>query len=129
MVALQSLLGLLAFAGRVIAIGRVFSRRLYMATKGLGSPYTHVRPTRCLKDDLSIWLEFLQDFNGSTVRQVCLDPQEFGLFTDAAGSVGFGAFWNNHWWHQSWVDGGVLKNLVLLVISSVSFGHPLGSVF
>lgn len=40
------------------------------------------------------------------------------LFTDAAGSTGFGAFFKGQWcaarWPLAWQDAGFLKNLVLL---------------
>lgn len=53
-----------------------------------------------------------------TLRERQSSAEDFGLFTDASGSVAHGAFWKNHWcaghWHQSWIEGGVTKNLVLL---------------
>lgn len=130
---LQSLLGMLVFACRVIPVGRIFSRRLYMVTKGMVSPFSHIRLTRYLKDDLLVWLSFLQSFNGRAVWQTSLSAEEFGLFTDASGSVGFGAFWNNHWsagnWHQSWLDGGVTRNLVLLELFPVVLAEVVWGQF
>lgn len=45
------------------------------------------------------------------------------LFTDAAGSTGFGAFFQGQWsagpWPQSWVDAGFTKNIVLLELFPV----------
>lgn len=59
---MQSLLGLLVFASKVIPMGHVFSCRLYMSTMGLTSPFSHIRLTKSLKDDLSIWLDFFNSF-------------------------------------------------------------------
>lgn len=52
---LQSLLGLLAFASRVIPIGRVFSKRLYRSISGIKSPYHFVRITASLRAGLLVW--------------------------------------------------------------------------
>ncbi|KAM4021777.1 LOW QUALITY PROTEIN: uncharacterized protein ACNLHF_027092 [Anomaloglossus baeobatrachus] len=49
---MQSLLGLLTFASRVMPVGRAFSRRLSLATKGISQPGHRIRLTRSLKADL-----------------------------------------------------------------------------
>lgn len=117
---LQFLLGLLAFASRVMPIGKVFSRRLYLAISGFKSPFSHVRITQDMREDLSaVWLQFLTHFNGRAVWQedFILD-QEFFLFTDATGCLGFAAIWQSHWcaehWCPRWQGEGYLKNIVLL---------------
>lgn len=51
----QSLLGLLAFASCIMPVGRIFLRRLSLATSGLKSPFSHISLTLDLKDDLLIW--------------------------------------------------------------------------
>lgn len=52
---MQSMLGLLVFACRVMPMGRVFSRRLSLATKGARSPGHRIRLTKPLKADLGVW--------------------------------------------------------------------------
>ena len=61
---MQSLLGVLAFAGRIMPVGRIFSRRLYLAIAGLKSPFAHVRLTTSIKADLMVWARFLETYNG-----------------------------------------------------------------
>lgn len=60
-----------------------------------------------------VWLNFLIHFKGKALWQ-----EEFCLFTDSAGSVGFGAIWNTHWcfapWPADWVSRGFCTNIVLL---------------
>lgn len=56
---MQSLLGQLAFAARVLPMGRVFSRRLYSSISGLKNPSSHVRVNSEMKADLLVWLNFL----------------------------------------------------------------------
>lgn len=115
----QSLLGLLAFAGRVLPMGRAFARRLSLATKGLRCPDHHFRVTRPLKLDMAVWRNFLAKYNG---RTCFLEPEvsnaSMALYTDAAGSVGFGAVLGDQWcaeqWPQSWREAGLCSNLTLL---------------
>lgn len=116
---LQSLIGKLQFACRIIPMGRVFCRRLAMATAGVSSPSHFVRLPAAIRDDLSIWSVFLEHFNG---RSVMLEgptaTSELELYTDASGSVGFGAYFQGSWcaerWPREWVEKGYCANLVLL---------------
>lgn len=92
---LQSLLGMLVFTARVIPMGRVFTKRLYKATVGVKSPFCHIRINNQMREDLGIWLEFLENFNGHSVWQDdFISTKSLNLFTDSAGSVGYGAFFN-----------------------------------
>lgn len=52
---LQSVLGKLNFACRIIPMGRVFSRRLSASTGGVESPKHFVRLNKDHRDDLRIW--------------------------------------------------------------------------
>lgn len=121
---LQSLLGLLVFTARVIPMGRVFSKRLYMASRGLKSPSAHMRLTRPLKKDLKIWYEFICRFNGHAIWQDdFILSESLQLFTDSAGSVGYGVYFNGHWsigsWLVAWQDADFTKNIVLLELFPV----------
>lgn len=89
----QSLLGLLNFACRVIPVGRIFLRRLYFSTVGCNSPFSHIRISSEIKEDLQIWNEVFTSFSGCSLWQgQFIESQALQLFTDAAGSSGFGAF-------------------------------------
>ncbi|XP_069816798.1 uncharacterized protein [Dendropsophus ebraccatus] len=116
---MQSLLGLLVFACRVMPMGRVFSRRLSLATRGVKSPGHRIRLTRQLKLDLEVWKAFLANYNGRTYMR-CLEcsSDEIELFTDASGSCGFGAVFQKSWcsapWPVHWSTAGLCKNLTLL---------------
>lgn len=45
------------------------------------------------------------------------------MFTDAAGTKGFGAIWRTHWcceaWPEAWACSGATKNVVLLELFSI----------
>ncbi|KAM4771039.1 LOW QUALITY PROTEIN: uncharacterized protein WCC33_002845 [Rhinophrynus dorsalis] len=115
----QELLGVLNFACRVIPMGRVFNRRLEKSTAGVTKSHFKIRMMRQLKADLEVWDRFLQDFNG-----VCLwrgpeqSNKELQLFTDAAGAVGFGAYFEGSWyaqqWPEHWAQSGLTRNMVFL---------------
>ena len=64
---LQSLIGLLNFACKVISPGRAFCRRLINATIGVDKSYFKIRVTKSIKADLNVWLQFLRSYNGVTV--------------------------------------------------------------
>ncbi|KAM3934865.1 uncharacterized protein RB166_002260 [Leptodactylus fuscus] len=102
---MQSLLGLLVFACRIMPMGRVFSRRLSLSTRGMSSPSHRIRLTRSLKADISVWLSFLDKYNGHTcVQAVEATNSDLSLFTDAAGSTGFGAIFGVEWCAEAWPD-------------------------
>ncbi|KAM3924724.1 uncharacterized protein RB166_008064 [Leptodactylus fuscus] len=81
---MQSLLGALDFATRIMPMGRVFCKSLYHSTIGLKSPRSHIRLSRALKDDLGLWLQFIDQFNGRRcVQEGFQEADALNLFTDA----------------------------------------------
>ncbi|CAJ0946880.1 unnamed protein product [Ranitomeya imitator] len=64
---LQSLLGKLNFACRIMPMGRAFCRRLSLATVGVKSPLHFIRLTKELKQDLKVWALFLEEYNGKSI--------------------------------------------------------------
>lgn len=95
---MQSLLGLLPFTCWIMPIGRIFSCQLSLAISGLKSPYAHIRLSCSLKENLRVRACFLESYNGRLLfQQEFVSAPDFRLFTDAAGSKGFGAIWKTHW--------------------------------
>ncbi|XP_041435508.1 uncharacterized protein LOC121399294 isoform X1 [Xenopus laevis] len=134
---LQSLLGKLNFTCRIIPMGRVFSRGLSMATAGVQQPHHFIRLNKEHKADLEVWQMFLRDYNG---RAYWLSKPEtnteLDLFTDAAGSLGFGAYFKGAWcaapWPESWASAGLTANLTLLelfpiVVAVEAWGQQLAN--
>lgn len=115
----QSLLGKLNFACRIITMGRVFCRRLAQATAGVSMPLHYLRLPQDVRADLLVWEEFLGKYNG---RSMWMTPtvtnQDLELHTDASGAHGFGAFFQGQWcageWPEVWRSAGFLTNLALL---------------
>ncbi|KAJ1208282.1 hypothetical protein NDU88_003668 [Pleurodeles waltl] len=83
----QSILGHLNFACKVILVGRAFCRRLGIAMRGAVLPHHHIRLRASVRDDLKMWISFLQEFNGVTM-----------LVDD-----GFSLFWDGHWAAERWL--------------------------
>lgn len=61
---LQSLVGFLAFAAKVVVAGRAFLRRLYNA---LSADFDRIRLASPIKQDLRWWKDFLPQWNGIEV--------------------------------------------------------------
>lgn len=124
---MQSLLGSLNFACRVIAPGRAFCRRLIDSTVGVKRPHHKIRVSKNMKKDLALWLQFLESYNGVTL---ITDPawvtnDTLQLFTDSAGGSlgGFGIYFKGHWaqgiWPKHWVDEGLTRDMTLLELFPV----------
>ena len=64
LVELQSLIGTLQFACRVVVPGRTFLQRVINLTRGVPSRFHHVRLNKEFFKDLDMWLLFLTGWNG-----------------------------------------------------------------
>ena len=110
---LQSLIGKLQFACCVIVPGRAFLRRLIDRTIGTTSPFHKINLTKECKEDLRVWLAVLRSYNGRTMflEERWTRADEVQLYTDASGSIGFGAMMGPHWcqgaWPPEWMDRGI----------------------
>jgi len=119
---LQSLIGLLNFCCSVILPGRAFLRRLIDLTRGVQRAHYHIRLTKACRQDLLVWLTFLQNFNGKTFffqeRWEVSSPLE--LYTDAAGSKGYGAILGRHWFCGEWPDSWKSFNITFLELFPIA---------
>lgn len=90
---LQFLKGLLNFACYVVLPGRAFLRRLINLTIGVSKPYHKIPLNKQARLDLKAWVEFIDNFNGRLIflDEVWKDSEKLQMYTDAAGSLGYGA--------------------------------------
>ena len=123
---LQSLLGLLNFACRVVAPGRAFCRRIIDSTVGVKKQHHKIRVTINMKHDLLVWTQFLQHYNGISVINITpLDDYSIQLFTDSAGGEkgGFGVYFNGKWawgvWPTHWSTLGITRDMTFLELFPV----------
>ncbi|KAK3746307.1 hypothetical protein QZH41_015390, partial [Actinostola sp. cb2023] len=89
---LQSLVGKLNFAARVVFGGRTFLRRIIDNVNHMQRPHHHVRLNAQLRADLAWWTEFLGVFNGKTFF-VESEPVQLDEFSTDACPVGGGGDW------------------------------------
>ena len=85
-------------------------------TKGVKKPHHHIHLSRGAKLDIMLWLGFLEEFNRRSFffSDVWETSQTLQLYTDSAGSIGFGAVFGRHWFYGSWPDLWKTYNIALL---------------
>ena len=95
---------------------RPFSRRLYDLGVGLSKHYHRVRVNKHMKQDLTVWHHFLNNYNGTTLLldYVWLSNQDLQLFTDASTTIGFGGVFGSKWFHGTWSDRYRGTNIAIL---------------
>ena len=128
---LQSLIGLLNFTCTVVAPGRAFLRRLIDLTKGIQKPHHNIRLSKGAKSNILIWLRFLEDFNGKSFffNDIWETSHTLHLYTDAAGSAGFGAVFGCHWLHGIWPEMWKTFNIAFLELFPIVLAvHIWGSL-
>lgn len=85
---LESLVGFLSFAAKVVIPGRAFLRRLFNELSQTRGPFLHINQE--IKADLLWWHCFLPKWNG--IRFIYLSRPTLRLWTDASGEYGMGAY-------------------------------------
>lgn len=110
---LQSILGTLNFACAVIMPGRAFLRCLTDVTMGLSKPFHFIGITKEVLED---WGSFLTDFNGRSLflPDVWCHSTSLNLYTDASGSLGYGAVYGSRWPYGAWSNEWKGCNITLL---------------
>ena len=101
---IQSLIGSLNFVCRAVTPGRAFLRRLIDLTKGVVKKEQRIVIGIGARKDLALWLLFLEHFNGVSLflEQQLTSSFDLELFTDAAGGIGYGAYFRGQWSQDSW---------------------------
>lgn len=89
-----------------MAPGRAFLCRLIDLTCGISKHFYWVRLTKETLADLTMWLQFISQFNGkSDFLAKEWDSSDFiSLYTDASGSIGFSAVLGEQWFAQQWSE-------------------------
>ena len=130
---LQSLLGTLNFACRVVVPGRAFLRRMFDLTKGVASSQHRIRLSNEARLDLRAWSVFLDSFNG---RTLCL-PQQFdtsntrSMYSDASGfayATVLSQKWLQGTFPKEWKDVNIaIKELLPIVLAVQLWGSILAN--
>jgi hypothetical protein len=102
---MQSMVGFLGYASKVVYGGRTFTRRLINTVSDAKlKPHMHITINAYVRADLQWWSDFLDEWEG---KAILLDPlpvlaEDFQL--DACGNpeLGIGAFWEGEWVQEKW---------------------------
>ncbi|XP_053374597.1 uncharacterized protein LOC128546978 [Mercenaria mercenaria] len=110
---LQALLGLLNFCCNVVIPGRAFLRRLTDLTRKVKKPHHRITLSKESRCDLKAWQLFIEHFNGKhlLLEHRWVADTELHLFTDSAGSVGFAAIFQSHWFCDKWPEALRLNDI------------------
>ena len=124
---LESLLGTLQFACRVIPAGRSFLRRMIALLSQVKSAHHHIRLNRHFRSDLAWWKVFSSGWNGVGLLPQRDEAPAVCLATDASGSWGCGGWYGSRWfqlqWPQSLEQGHIaVKELIPIVIALAVLG-------
>ena len=126
---LESLVGSLGHASRVVQPGKTFLRRMFELLSIPKKPYHFVRLNASFRSDLLWWHTFFAPLNGISLPRRFSPPQVQAQFaTDASGSVGCGAVYPPLWLQYKWGDSpytGVGSNQE----DSITFQELLPIVF
>ena len=74
LIELQSLIGTLQFACKVVVPGRTFLQRAIDFTRGIPNRFHHVRLNREFFEDLAMWRVFISQWNGRSFFSSPLPP-------------------------------------------------------
>ncbi len=128
---LESLVGLLNHASKVVRPGRSFLRRmldLLHRTEHTAAPRSHhfIRLNRCFRADLQWWRSFVSGWNGVALFPDRARPHH-EMVSDATGSWGCGAYWHPHWFQIRWSPRAqplpiAVKEILPLVIAVAVWG-------
>lgn len=128
---LQSLIGVLNFACSVIQPGRAFLRRMINLTMTVSDSQTHVYLNLETKDDMRIWLQFLDSFNGKSMflNESFMSSYTLELHTDAAQSKGYAGIYRSKWFYgpfpENWKNINIMTLEFYPIILAIELWGPL----
>ena len=103
---LQHLCGFLNFLCKCIVPSWTFTRRLYGMISPVLAPHHHININREMKEDLKIWIQFLD--NPVVYCRPFIDLSEtlvadkLDWYTDASGVIGCGGYHRHRWFQLKW---------------------------
>ena len=121
---LQTLLGHLNFACRVVVPGRAFLRRVYALTQKVKKHYHHVKITRQVRSDFQTWYDFLSEYSGRSfflLDAVHMD-RALQLYTDSSKTIGYGAVLYGRWPEEWKYYDITFLEVYPIVLSSILWG-------
>ena len=101
---LQSLIGTLNFACKVVPPGRPFLQRMIALTRNVSKQHHHIKLNTGFFHDLSMWKQFISNWNGANffLSSTWQDTTTLDLHTDASGTLGYGGIFGRKWFQGKW---------------------------
>ena len=123
---LESLIGTLQHACRVVRPGRPFLRRMIDLSKKARRAHHYVRLNQEFRADLRWWRVFIERWNGVAVVPSCGPPQ-FVVTSDASGQWGCGAWCQTSWFQFRWPETAsphhiAFKELMAILLAAAAWG-------
>ena len=127
---LQSLAGHLNHACKVVRPGRRFLRGIFSLLSGFSLKNHMIRLNAAFRADMEWWWCFASNWNGvSVISQGSDEVPDFEFCSDASGSWGGGAVWDNQWFQIEWArfpefmnTAIAAKELLPVVVAVVVWG-------
>ena len=126
---LESLLGYLQDAARVVHAGKTFTRRIIdlLHLPSMAFPHGHVRLNCGFRSDIEWWCQFLPSWNGVTFLPPTRSSPHIILTSDASGNWGCGAYSSFDWfqfqWPEYWLAVDITaKELLPIVLALAIWG-------
>jgi len=97
---------------------------------GLRRPHPRIRLNKEAKADIRVWMRFLADFNDRAffLENLWVTSTTLELFTDAAGSKGYGTVFGRKWFYGSWPELQRSLNITFLELFPIVIAlHIWGS--
>lgn len=109
----QSLVGTLSFLSQVVLPGRAFMSRI---SGNLSSNKHWIHIDASTKEDLKSWVAFISSkmFKSFRMLNITAHPS-IHIFTDASGSLGFGAIMGASWVFGAWGDDWWTQQNIMLL--------------
>lgn len=127
---LLSLIGKLCFAARVVPAGRFFLRRLIDLSCTAKALHHHIHLNTDARADITWWLNLLPSWNGKSIflEPVWTTNERINLYTDASGTLGYGAYYQGAWLRADWLPDQASydiqwKELYAILIAAITWGH------
>ena len=123
---LESLVGLLQHAAKVVYPGRSFLHRMIVLLQGTRRASRFIQLNRGFKADLCWWKLLVNNWNGVSFLPMA-QPSSI-LASDASGSWGCGAFSGNRWFQLGWPvrflsEDITVKELIPIVVAVMVWGR------
>ena len=128
---LESLIGLLNHACKVVRPGRSFLRRmldLLHSTKARPGSNSIIRLNLGCRADMAWWKEFVSTWNGVSFLYPPQHLPHIEMTSDASGGWGCGAWCGNRWFQVQWDDRScdlsiACKELIPILLACAAWGH------